>query len=47
MKIYLAYLMFSFVTGLLFWKARPKRRELALAIVCLLICFIYFFFDQL
>ena len=47
MKIFLAFLMFSFVTGLFLWKARPKRRELLLAGVCLLICFIYFFFDQL
>jgi len=46
-KIFIGFIMFAFIGGLLMWKLSFQRRSLILLAICLMVCFAYYFLNQL
>jgi hypothetical protein len=47
MKLFIAFLTLSFLSGIILRRARPVQRALYLLALCLLVSFAYFFLHQL
>ncbi|MBK6325842.1 MAG: hypothetical protein IPF56_07840 [Chloroflexi bacterium] len=47
MKIFIGFIIFAFIGGLLMWKLSFQRRSFILLGVCVLVGFAYYFLNQL
>lgn len=47
MQLFLVFLLFSFIGGLLFWSEKLPRKAAALAALAFILIVGYFFFNQL
>jgi hypothetical protein len=47
MKLFLGFLIISFVAGIALWKKRLQLRLLLLAGLCCFVCFAYFSLNQI